>query len=97
MRNSAPRAGATAVASAAGVLVQRWESSSGTRAGGTAPLPHSVECGESVTVRLALWPPKEPGRYRAVFDLAAEGVEVFSRRGVTPLVVEVGLGLTRFG
>jgi len=71
------------------VLVQGWESSSGRRAGGTALLPHSVERGESATVRLALWPPKEPGRYRTLFDLTAEGVETFSRRGVTPLVVEV--------
>ena len=71
------------------VLVQRWESSSGKRAGGTALLPHSVERGESVTVRLALWPPKEPGRHRVVFDLTAEGVEAFSSRGVTPLVVAV--------
>jgi len=57
-------------------------------------LPFDMEPGDEATVEVELPPIAEPGAYRLVFDLVAEGVLWFAQKGspTTELALEVGGG-----
>lgn len=59
-----------------------------------ASLPRDVLPGETVTVQVELPPIDQPGEYRAVFDVVAEGVLWFAQRNspTAELRLEVGSG-----
>jgi SAM-dependent methyltransferase len=76
------------------VLANRWLDAEGrvlVQDDARAPLPHSVDPGQSVELSLSVAAPSLPGEYILELDLVQEGIAWFAERGSQPARLAVRL------